>query len=1396
MAGSVGYAVLPTTISLSGINKELQDKLLAPTEKAAKKAGDSIEKGITKGTDDAAKRVEKANYRVEKSTQELADAESKRNAEVLKSQAAAKQLEAAESKLADMKKSGTASSEQLAKAEADVLNKRARSETAAQNVEKAERGVEKAMTESKRASDSLAAAQKELETATDGATDATTKFGDAAADADGKGQGFELSLGKIAAAGAVVVGAIGAAGKAAYEIGASFDEAYDTIRVGTGASGEAFAELQESMRNVARDSIGVGSDLGEIGTTLADLNTRLGVTGEPLEKLTTQFQQLKGMGMDVDINAVTGAFQQFGVEVDAMPGMMDSLFQISQATGRGMTELVANLSKSGPALQEFGFGLEESAGLLGALDKAGLDSEKTLGSMTKALGEFAKQGKDPQEALWGTIQQIEELKRAGKDMEAIDLANSIFGAKGGAGFVTAVESGQFAYDDFMDSLGASSDTINGLAEETADFAEHWDQFKNQAMLALEPVATMVFDAMVPALEAAAGGFEKVTGMVQAFGEWVQRSKDWLLPLGTGLTVVAGGLAAVALQQKIVVAGGLVKWFKDLAGVTKVMTGVQTAFNLVMAANPIVLVTLAVAGLVAGLVVFFTKTEKGQQIWEQFTNAVVSGFTWVKDSLAAGWDWLKSAVFDSWNATVEGVQDGWQATVDAVTGGWTWLKDTFVAVWETIKTAVFWAWNREVEGWKNIFEAAKNGINAAWDSLSGKATETVGAVRGKIQEMVSTIAEVPGKVKAVFADAGSWLVNAGKNIISGLINGIKSMFGQVGDAIREVMPDSVERFVPGLSTGGQIPGYSAGGYIHAIPGIPDSQRDPILGVSAAGVPVARIEPKEYVVNREATRANLPLLQDINSGKLSMKDLPGYANGGIVSSQDVLDFVWGRNVNGKQAPFPLEGAKYTWGGGLLGNWGDCSGAMSGIAAFIIGMNLNGRKFATGNQAQVLTQMGFNRGTSPGRSAFEVGLFNGGPYGGHTSGTVYDAIGRATNVEMGGGRGNGQIGGRAAGSRHPQYPNRFWIGLQDKPVEPPKMNEILPMDATGKIDTTLTAPASSSGTSTQTVALTPREAAIATAANELGNQSVVEHLTAGLLDMAGLSGGVLEKALLGDPSSWLPSGDSIITSKDVQVSTSSAKEQPKVPVDKTEAPPVISPAEERERRGPDWGPEFFAGEIARKAKDMGLDRLAAKIGLATALVESGNPLKMYANRAVPESLSFRHDAIGSDYDSVGLFQQRDNGAWGTVAQRMTPYDSAGMFFTKLQGFDYQSMDPGAAAQKVQVSAFPGRYAQQMGAAEALLNKVGVFDQGGWLKPGHVAVNLSNEPEPVFNGDQWRHIKRGGLNGEDGVTVVVNLDGQEVLRKRVDAVEGRVEINERDLAEYKGRRPAMAVTTRGKVF
>ena len=268
------------------------------------------------------------------------------------------------------------------------------------------------------------------------------------------------------------------------------------------------------------------------------------------------------------------------------------------------------------------------------------------------------------------------------------------------------------------------------------------------------------------------------------------------------------------------------------------------------------------------------------------------------------------------------------------------------------------------------------------------------------------------------------------MIQGLIDGIKSMAGSVGNAIQNVIPFNVGGMIPGMSFGG-VAGFARGGVLPDVPGIPRTVRDPILGVDGQGVPVARVEPGEFIVNREDTAKHLPLLRAINSGRIDPArgdmGLPRYANGGVVSARQLLAFADGQRVNGQQAPRSLEQAKYIWAGGLLSSWGDCSGAMSGLAALAAGVSVAGRKFATGTEGQWLGANGFTRGTSAGRNAFEIGYFNGGSFGGHTSGTIFDENGRATNVEMGGGRGNGQIGGRAAGARHSQYTDRHWIGLK---------------------------------------------------------------------------------------------------------------------------------------------------------------------------------------------------------------------------------------------------------------------------------------------------------------------------------------------------------------------------------
>ena len=80
-------------------------------------------------------------------------------------------------------------------------------------------------------------------------------------------------------------------------------------------------------------------------------------------------------------------------------------------------------------------------------------------------------------------------------------------------------------------------------------------------------------------------------------------------------------------------------------------------------------------------------------------------------------------------------------------------------------------------------------------------------------------------------------------------------------------------------------------------MPRSHRDPILGVTGGKIPIARVEPGEFVVNREATAKHLPLLRAINGGDFTgaMGELPGYAAGGVIQAMKKTVFAkypnWG-------------------------------------------------------------------------------------------------------------------------------------------------------------------------------------------------------------------------------------------------------------------------------------------------------------------------------------------------------------------------------------------------------------------------------------------------------------------------------------------------------------------------
>lgn len=164
---------------------------------------------------------------------------------------------------------------------------------------------------------------------------------------------------------------------------------------------------------------------------------------------------------------------------------------------------------------------------------------------------------------------------------------------------------------------------------------------------------------------------------------------------------------------------------------------------------------------------------------------------------------------------------------------------------------------------------------------------------------------------------------------------------------------------------------------------------------------------------------------------------------------------------------------------------------------------------------------------------------------------------------------------------------------------------------------------------------------------------------------------------------------------------------------------------------GQKFNVGQILASADAHGVGDEGARIGVATGLVESN--IRVLANPNVPESYDYPHEGEGSDHDSIGIFQQRGNGAWGTVAQRMNPRASADMFFNALTRFDWRSMDPGMAAQRVQGSAYPDKYGQRMAEATQIVAEARAGG-GSQEKPAAPTVGApapGGAPAPATGGD-----------------------------------------------------------------
>jgi surface antigen len=123
--------------------------------------------------------------------------------------------------------------------------------------------------------------------------------------------------------------------------------------------------------------------------------------------------------------------------------------------------------------------------------------------------------------------------------------------------------------------------------------------------------------------------------------------------------------------------------------------------------------------------------------------------------------------------------------------------------------------------------------------------------------------------------------------------------------------------------------------------------------------------------------------------------------------------------------------------------------------------------------------------------------------------------------------------------------------------------------------------------------------------------------------------------------------------------------------------------------------AQTIVSVGQNRGLPEKAHAIAVATGLVESG-----LTNINYGDDMHGVTNPDGTPTSSLGVFQQQK--WWGTEEERMNVSRSAEIFYEHLEAIDWESMSEGAAAQRVQGSAYPGKYSQRMSEAYDIVRAV----------------------------------------------------------------------------------------------
>ncbi|KRN31637.1 tape measure protein [Liquorilactobacillus mali] len=551
------------------------------------------------------------------------------------------------------------------------------------------------------------------------------------------------------------------------------------------------AELETKMGSLGRESKTTGSALGTFKEKLS-FGAVAGVAANTVQSVIGGLGELITQGA-----SASDAMQKFDSTMEFAGFGKTAIKSASSSMKKYADDTVYDLDTVANTTAQLAANgvphytaLTQAAGNLNAVAGGNAD---TFSSVAMVLTQTAGAGKLTTEN-WNQLSDAIP-GASGKLQEAMKKNGAYTG-----NFRDAMEKGQITAGEFNKAVMqlGMEDAAKKAAKSTSTFEGAIGNLQANIVTGIQNVINSIGKANLTDLVNTIGG-----SVVSAFKILVNVLQEVKAHSGAfkAIAVGVGGLV-VALKAMSIITG-IKNTITEFVAATKLMTIAtkaaeiaQAAFNLVLNANPFVLIVSLIAAVAAALVYFFTQTKTGKEIWSNFTNWLKNLWTGLKNWFSQFWTGLKILFDVAVKLIVNSVKEKWNDIKTATTNIWNAIKTAISNVWNAIKTAVSNAinsvkstvsnvWNGIKSVTSSIWNGIKSVISSVWSAIKAGVSSSINAVKSVITSVWNGIKSVTSSVWNGIKSVISGVWNGIKSIASSSVNGIKSTIASVWNAIRSI-----------------------------------------------------------------------------------------------------------------------------------------------------------------------------------------------------------------------------------------------------------------------------------------------------------------------------------------------------------------------------------------------------------------------------------------------------------------------------------------------------------------------------------------------------------------------------------------------------------------------------------